>query len=158
LQKILNTWPISSLLVNFLAENIFDKIEEEHEEFKEMLSEMEDSKKGNTDTFEEFKKELNAHIKAEEQTLYESMNTDKKGKEMVLVGIEEHRMGTNVLHKLEKATGEDWNVQLMVLKHLLEKHIEVEEEEVIPMAKKMLNKTKVNEISEQFESIEEKLE
>ena len=46
----------------------------------------------------------------------------------------------------------------MVLKHLLEKHIEVEEAEMIPMAKKMLNKGKVEEISEQFESIEEKLE
>jgi len=141
-----------------LPENIFEKIEEEHEEFKEMLSQMEGSTKEKTETFREFKKELTAHIKAEEQTLYESMKTDKKAKEMVLVGIEEHQMGTNVLHKLDKATGEDWNVQLMVLKHLLEKHIEVEEEEMIPMAKKMLAKSTVEEISEKFESIEEKLE
>lgn len=141
-----------------MTENIFDKIKEEHEEFKEMLSQMEGSTKEKGETFEEFKKELTAHIKAEEQTLYESMKTDKEAKEMVLVGIEEHNMGTSVLHKLEKATGEDWNVQLMVLKHLLEKHMEVEEEEVMPMAKKMLDKGKIEEISEQFESIEEKLE
>ena len=142
----------------FLTENIFEKIEEEHEEFKDMLSKMEGSTNKDAETFEEFKTELTAHIKAEEQTLYESMKTDKKAKEMVLVGVEEHKMGTIVLHKLDKATGEDWNVQLMVLKHLLEKHIEVEEAEMIPMAKKMLNKGKVEEISEQFESIEEKLE
>jgi hemerythrin-like domain-containing protein len=139
-----------------LPENIFEKIEEEHEEFKDMLSQLENEKKSNT--FEDFKKELNAHIEAEEQTLYESLKSDKKGKEMVLVGIEEHRMGTVVLHKLEKATGEDWNVQLTLLKHLLEKHIEVEEEEVLPMAQKMLDKSKVAELSEEFESIEEKLE
>lgn len=142
-----------------MPENIFEKIEEEHEEFKEMLSQMEGStKEEKTETFEKFKKELTAHIKAEEQTLYESMKTDKKAKEMVLVGIEEHQMGTNVLHKLEKATGEDWIVQLIVLKHLLEKHIDVEEEEMIPMAKKMLTKSTVEEISEKFESIEEEIE
>ena len=82
----------------------------------------------------------------------------KKGKEMALVGIEEHRMGTQVLHKLEKATGEDWNVQLNLLKHLLEKHIEVEEAEVIPMAQKMLEQSKVDKISKDFKAIEEKLE
>jgi len=49
-------------------------------------------------------------------------------------------------------------VQLVVLKHLLEKHIEVEEEEMMPMAKKMLTKSTIEEISEKFESIEEKLE
>ena len=117
-------------MVSFLTENIFEKIEEEHEEFKEMLSQMEGSTKGKAETFEEFKKELTAHIQAEEQTLYEAMKNDKEAKEMVLVGVEEHKMGTTVLHKLGKASGEDWNVQLLVLKHLLETHIEVEEEEL----------------------------
>ena len=86
----------------FLTENIFEKIEEEHEEFKDMLSKMEGSTNKDAETFEEFKTELTAHIKAEEQTLYESMKTDKKAKEMVLVGVEEHKMGTIVLHKLDR--------------------------------------------------------
>jgi hemerythrin-like domain-containing protein len=139
-----------------LPENIFEKIEEEHDEFKEMLSQLESKRK--EDTFKEFKKELIAHNQAEEQTLYEAIKTDQKGKAMALVGTEEHRIGATVVHKLDKATGEDWNVQINLLKHLLEKHIEVEEEELIPMAQKMLNKSKINEISEEFESIEEKLE
>jgi Hemerythrin HHE cation binding domain. len=141
-----------------LSENIFEKIEDEHQEFKDMLSKLEGDRSSNEDTFSEFRKELNAHIEAEEQTLYESLKIDKKGKEMALVGIEEHRMGTQVLHKLEKATGEEWNVQLNLLKHLLEKHIEVEESEVIPKAQKMLEQSKVDTISKDFESIEEKLE
>lgn len=144
--------------MNILPENIFEKIETEHDEFKDMLSKLESGKSDNEDTFSEFRKELTAHNEAEEQTLYESLKTDKKGKEMALVGTEEHRMGTAVLHKLEKATGEDWNVQLNLLKHLLEKHIEVEEAEIIPMAQKMLDKSEVDKISEEFESIEEKLE
>lgn len=141
-----------------MPENIFEKIKEEHDEFKDMLSQLEGGKRGKEESFEDFKKELVAHIKAEEQTLYESIKSDKKGKEMVLVGIEEHKMGSMVLQKLDEAVEEDWNVQLNLLKHLLEKHIEVEEEEVIPMAQKMLDKSKVDEISEEFESIEEKLE
>lgn len=141
-----------------MSENIFEKIVEEHDEFKDMLSQLVDGKSGNEDTFADFKKELVAHIQAEEQTLYESLKSDKKGREMALVGTEEHRMGSTVLHKLDAAKGEDWNVQLNLLKHLLEKHMEVEEQEVIPMAKKMLDKSKVDKLSEDFESIEEKLE
>ncbi len=141
-----------------MPENIFEKIEQEHDEFQDMLEKLMAGKSAEENTFEEFKKELTAHNEAEEQTLYESLKTDKKGREMALVGTEEHRMGSVVVHKLDKATGEDWNVQLNLLKHLLEKHIEVEEDEVIPMAQKMLDKTKVETLSEQFESIEEKLE
>lgn len=143
-----------------MSQNIFEKIKEEHQEFKEMLGKLTEGRSSKEDTFEEFKTELKAHNKAEEQTLYEALMKDKKSKEMALVGIEEHRMGTVVLNKLDKATkgSEDWKVQLNVLKHMLEKHIEVEEAEVIPMAQGMLEETKVEELSEQFESIEEKLE
>ncbi|HLN44094.1 MAG TPA: hemerythrin domain-containing protein [Candidatus Sulfotelmatobacter sp.] len=143
-----------------MSQNIFEKIKEEHQEFKEMLGKLTEGRSSKEDTFEEFKTELKAHNKAEEQTLYEALMKDKKSKEMALVGIEEHRMGTVVLNKLDKATkgSEDWKVQLNVLKHMLEKHIEVEEAEVIPMAQGMLEETEVEELSEQFESIEEKLE
>jgi hemerythrin-like domain-containing protein len=143
-----------------LSQNIFEKIKEEHQEFKEMLGKLTEGRSSKEDTFEEFKTELKAHNKAEEQTLYEALMKDKKSKEMALVGIEEHRMGTVVLNKLDKATkgSEDWKVQLNVLKHMVEKHIEVEEAEVIPMAQGMLEETEVEELSEQFESIEEKLE
>jgi hemerythrin-like domain-containing protein len=141
-----------------LVENIFDKIIEEHQEFRDMVSNLEKGKGNEEDTFSEFRKELIAHIEAEEKTLYQSLTIDKKGKEMALVGTEEHRMGSVILHKLDNATGEDWVVQVVVLKHLLEKHMEVEEAEVIPMAKKMLDPSRLSKISQDFESIEQKLE
>ena len=74
----------------FLPENIFDKIKEEHVEFKEMLVKLTNGESGREDSFEEFKTELKAHNEAEEQTLYNSMKQDKKSREMALVGIEEH--------------------------------------------------------------------
>jgi hemerythrin-like domain-containing protein len=139
--------------------DLFEKIVEEHEEIKEMISELASGEEG--DIFEEFKTELKAHIEAEEKTLYEAMKRDVNGKELALVGIEEHRIGTEVLNRMDKSEskfGEEWKVQANVLKHLLEKHIEVEEEEVIPMAKDMLDKKTVEELGEQFESLEEELE
>ena len=83
-----------------MPENIFEKIKEEHVEFKDMVSQLEGGKSGKEDTFQNLKKELTAHIKAEEQTLYKSLKSDKKGKEMVLVGIEEHKMGSMVFQPL----------------------------------------------------------
>jgi hemerythrin-like domain-containing protein len=146
--------------VNFLPENIFEKIKEEHEEFKEMLSKLAKGESNREETFEEFKTELKAHNEAEEQTLYDSMKQDKKSREMALVGIEEHHMGEKVLSDLDKSEkwSEAWKVKVNLLKHMLEKHIEVEEAEIIPMAQKMLGKSKVDALSEQFETIEEKLE
>jgi len=144
-----------------LAENIFDKIKEEHKEFQEMLQTMASGGKDKEETFEEFKKELEAHNKAEERTLYESLKDDKKAREMVLAGIEEHRMGSGVVNRLDRSaskSGEEWRVQVNLLKHMLEKHIEVEEKEVIPIAQDMLSKKDVEELSEDFESIEERIE
>jgi hemerythrin-like domain-containing protein len=144
-----------------LSENLFDKIKEEHKEFQEMLQTMASGGKDKEETFEEFKKELEAHNKAEERTLYESLKDDKKAREMVLVGIEEHRMGTGVVNRLDRIsskTGEEWKVQVNLLKHMLDKHIEVEEKEVIPIAQDTLTKKQVNELSEDFESIEERIE
>ncbi len=141
------------------SKNIFERIKEEHEEFIDMLEEL-TTEKPNIDTFEIFQVELKAHNQAEEQTLYESLKQDKTSREMALVGIEEHQMGTRMLNKLDKSEkhGENWIVQVSLLRHLLEKHIEVEEAEVIPMAEGMLRKTKVNDLSDEFLSIEEKLE
>lgn len=144
-----------------MSENLFDKIKEEHKEFQEMLQTMASGGKDKEETFEEFKKELEAHNKAEERTLYESLKDDKKAREMVLVGIEEHRMGTGVVNRLDRIsskTGEEWKVQVNLLKHMLDKHIEVEEKEVIPIAQDTLTKKQVNELSEDFESIEERIE
>jgi len=144
-----------------LSENIFERIKEEHEEFKEMLQKMESSGKGKEDTFEEFKKELEAHNKAEERTLYESLKDNKKAHEKALVGVEEHRMGSGVVNKLDRLddkSGEEWRVHVNLLKHLLEKHIEAEEKEVLPAAQDMLSKKDVDELSEAFMSIEERIE
>jgi hemerythrin-like domain-containing protein len=144
-----------------LSENIFDIILEEHKEFKEMLAKIIDGNKDKEDSFEELKKEIEAHIKAEEQTLYECLKQDKKGRGLTLVGVEEHRIGTGVLNKLDRSTNKwnhEWKIQAIVLKHLLEKHIEVEEEEVLPLAKEMLSKKVVDELSENFEAIEERIE
>jgi hemerythrin-like domain-containing protein len=142
-----------------MTDNILDKIREEHDEFKQMLSQLA-SGDAEQETFSEFKTELKAHIQAEEQTLYKSMMEDNKGRMLALVGTEEHRMGTEVLNKLDQSSmgNEEWMVQLNVLKHLLEKHIEEEETKVLPLAEELLDEQKMGELSEQFESIEESLE
>jgi len=146
--------------VNGMPQNIFDKIMEEHDELEEMIDALAtEGKQG--DDFEEFKTELKAHLEAEEQSLFKELKKEKKTKELALVAIEEHHIAEKVLDKLDGSSnkqGEEFKVQANVMKHLLKIHHEVEETEIIPTAKKILAKSVVDELSEQFESIEEKIE
>jgi hemerythrin-like domain-containing protein len=140
-----------------LTDNIFDKIEEEHDELEEMIDTLIETGKQD-DNFKEFKTELIAHLEAEEQSLFEELKKETEAKELALVAIEEHHIAEEVLDKLENKQGDDFKVQLNVMKHLLKIHHEVEETEIIPTAKKLLSTSTVDKLSEQFESIEEKLE
>jgi len=143
-----------------MSQNIFDKMKEEHDELEEMIDALAtEGKQG--DDFEEFKTELKAHLEAEEQSLFKELKKDNKTKELALVAIEEHHIAEEVLSKLDASSnkqGEEFKVQATVLKHLLKKHHEVEETEIIPTAKKFLSKSVVDELSEKFKSIEKKIE
>src|SRR5688572_7961599 len=132
-----------------MSETIYDVLKEDHKLLKQWLKELEAEiaaaevegvEPTETATFDIFAKYLNAHSKAEERVFYARLKTDGETKESVLEGEVEHAALEKLLNELEAMTREskDWNARFMVLKEMLEHHIEEEESVLFKKAKHVL--------------------
>ena len=141
--------------------DVLDHMKEEHEKFKKLMSSIESAegdKKKNL--FREFYAELNGHHEAEEHVVFPIVKEKVKGEdvEVVLEMIEEHSVGNYQFSLLEKTSveNETWDAKFSVLKEILGHHIEEEENEFMPLARKAVPKEKLVDMLEEFEIILEK--
>ena len=135
--------------------NILQEIKKDHQEVKELFKKLQSikSQKEREKEFLELKKELIPHMKAEEEIFYPAlMNGDSK--EPVLEGFEEHHASEMVLKDLDKTavTHERWPAKLKVLSEMIEHHIKEEESEIFKMARSEMDKEKLEELAEKFDS------
>lgn len=140
--------------------NVLDHIKEEHESFREKMVKIE-AATGNKkmEIFRELFAEVHGHHEAEEKVLFPLVKEKKDEKAMEIVDhmIEEHTLVNYQLSVLEKESVENktWDANFSQLKEELEHHLEDEEEEFLPMAKKMIPKEKLIEILDKFETVNE---
>ena len=141
--------------------DILAHIKEEHKEFKGKMAAIEvatGSKK--TGLFRSFYAELHGHHKAEEKVVFPLIKEKKEEESLkvVLEMIEEHNLVSHQFSIIEKIPVDDetWNAKFSVLKEVLEHHMEEEEEDLFPMAKKMISKETLVKILDEFESVHEK--
>lgn len=138
--------------------NILDHIKEEHEDFKKKIAKIEKAKGAKKeDMFKELYAEIHGHHEAEEKVLFPIVKEKAKGEdlEVVLEMIEEHSLGSYQFKVLQKTSVENdtWDAKFTVLKEVLEHHIKEEEEELLPIAKKMISEAKLVEILDKFETV-----
>lgn len=103
---------------------------------------------------------LEVHMFIEEDIFYPSieMNTDLEGKDLVLKAYEEHKVVRDLIDQLQDMEIEDetYDAKFKVMSENVIHHIEEEESEVFPKAKKALSDA-ADEISEQMQSLQEEL-
>ncbi len=135
----------------------FELLEQDHDKVKILLSEGDDTTERGTKTREELfariKQELLVHETLEEELLYPTLKEHDETKEVSLEGYEEHHFANEVIAELEETPVDDekWGAKFAVLKENIEHHIEEEEGEMFPKARKVLT-------SEQIESLGERLQ
>lgn len=141
--------------------DVLAHIKKEHEKFRKMMSKIEsapdDTKK---DLFKELYAEIHGHHEAEEHVLFPLVKEKAEGEdaEVVLEMIEEHSLGKHQFGVLDRTSlkNETWDAKFSVLKEVLEHHMEEEEKEFMPLAKKAVPKDKLSGLLEEFESVHEK--
>lgn len=143
--------------------DILQEIKKEHEEFKELISQIEKAKDTQKKKlFEELYAKIYGHHEAEEQVLFADVkkNSDEEGQEIVREMIEEHNLASYQLSLVERTSisNETWDAKFSVLKELLTHHIEEEEKNLFKQAKKVLDKKTLTEKYEPFEATMEKYE
>lgn len=140
--------------------DVLAHIKKEHEKFRKMMAKIEsapeDTKKN---LFKELYAEMHGHHEAEEHILFPLVKEKVQGEnaQVVLEMIEEHALGKHQFSVLDRASvkNETWDAKFSVLKEVLEHHMEEEEKEFMPMAKKAMPKEKLTAVMEEFEAAHE---
>lgn len=120
---------------------------------KDLLNAKTDTKKF-LNLLEELEKEIIAHARAEEKTIYQELLGNKSTESLVLESETEHELVEHLLSKLKRIDEQEedslWKATLIVLKESLEHHIEEEESEMFSKCRKMFSKEDLNKFGENF--------
>ncbi|WP_413568410.1 hemerythrin domain-containing protein [Bdellovibrio sp. HCB117] len=146
--------------------SIYDMLKKDHREVEQLFEKIEDCLDGEEyaeaeHLFDTLKTELTAHAKAEEQVFYEPLKTaakEKEGEELAWEGGEEHHVMALLLNELSRmdAEEEEWKAKIKVLCEIVEHHVEEEEGEIFPQAKKWFTKEQEQQIAEDMKEMKNK--
>ncbi|MFP3517009.1 hemerythrin domain-containing protein [Pseudomonas sp. SIMBA_077] len=139
--------------------NAIDLLKADHEKVKSILSQLTESTdravKKRKELLEKLELEVSIHTQLEEEILYPAYKAagGKAEAEMYYEAKEEHRtVDSLVLPDLKSTdpTSPEFAGRVKVIRELLEHHIEEEETEMFPHAKKILGKAKLDELGDQM--------
>jgi hemerythrin-like domain-containing protein len=140
-----------------MQNEFFQMLKKDHEKVKGILGPLKKTKesapKKRDELFQNLRRELVPHMKAEESTFYPPLLAKKESREDAMEGVEEHHVRDMVLKELETMPkGEDqWGAKMAVFKELVEHHIKDEESKVFKSAEKALDHDEMQNIMKQFE-------
>lgn len=142
--------------------SVIDILKKDHQRVKKLLSELTDTTTRAHKTREELlakiETELVVHTAVEEELVYpairEAARTNSQ-REMVAEAIEEHRAVDELVLPDLKAAAVDsvqFSGRAKVLKELVEHHVQEEEQELLPLAKKLCDAEQLEELGEQVKA------
>ena len=105
--------------------------------------------------FAAFKDEVEAHAAAEEQTFYAALIACTDGQDQARHSIAEHKDAADLIEEIE---GTDmshggWLLKFEKLKEELEHHLKEEEDDVFPLARKLISEREARELGERFDEL-----
>ena len=121
-------------------------IKDDHKKVKELFRQFEKARTADRKKTiaEEAMHELEVHAQIEEEIFYPAAKAkaDKEGKELVAEAVEEHHVVKVLIGELQamREVNEQYEAKFTVLIENVEHHIEEEEKEMLPDAKKTLGK------------------
>jgi iron-sulfur cluster repair protein YtfE (RIC family) len=138
--------------------NAFELLTEDHQRVSAIFEKLEPTTeralKTREELFARLKTELQIHTEIEEQIFYPALKQEEETREITLEGIEEHNVVKTLLEEMEAmpVDSEEWSAKLSVLKENVEHHVEEEEGEMFPKARKALTKEKIEELGARIEA------
>jgi len=145
-----------------MHEDFFNMIRKDHQELKEMFSQLEkmpDSEYARREeTFNKLKMELVPHMRGEEKAFYPVLRQNQQSKMDVMEAMEEHHIAEVSMMELDRMSKQEefWAPKLMVFKELINHHIKEEEDKVFKDAEKVISHDQMQEIIRGFQEEKEK--
>ncbi len=142
--------------------DIFKEIKKEHDEFRKITDEINETTdraiKTRETKFKKFFINITAHHESEEVVLVPKLKEKKETREMGLEILEEHHVLERLLDELKNLPVDDetWIIKFGVMKEIMEHHLEEEEEEISKEAHKQFDQETLDKMGEEFEKEEKK--
>ena len=124
---------------------------------KRLLTELESTTergvKTRTELFATIKGELTLHEIVEEEIFYPELKAHPKAKDIVLEAYEEHHVVDLLMGELEAldVSDETWGAKATVMKENIEHHIEEEEGEMFPQARRVFDAAELEDLGARME-------
>ncbi|MEH6758961.1 MAG: hemerythrin domain-containing protein [Parasphingorhabdus sp.] len=136
--------------------DIFIRLKEDHDKHREMLERVADTSgdaKERREAFETLRIDVSAHANAEGQSLYAEMLGRPEMQDEGRHSVAEHKEIDDYFEELSDKDFDDtgWLTRFKTLKHRLEHHMEEEENDIFPVAKKGLSEEKASELLRKFD-------
>jgi hemerythrin-like domain-containing protein len=139
-------------------EGILRDLQNDHDEVEELLSEIMDSRDGDERVrlFDEMKSRLLPHLQAEQEVLYQRLETGKseEAREFGVEGASEHEIIERQVAKMTRLrdpASDEWTAELKVLQDLIEHHVDEEETTGFSCAREEFDKQELQAMAEKFQ-------
>lgn len=142
--------------------NAFTLLKEDHKKVAGILEKIdattERGVKTREELFTQLKNELDIHAEIEETIFYPALEKHEETRDITLEGIEEHRIVKELLAELDAMSKDDevWTAKMTVLKENVEHHVEEEEGEMFPKARKALTEEEIETLGTRMEAAKKK--
>jgi iron-sulfur cluster repair protein YtfE (RIC family) len=142
--------------------NAFTLLKEDHKKVAGILKKIdattERAVKTREELFTQLKTELDIHAEIEETIFYPALEKHEETRDITLEGIEEHRIVKELLAELDAMSKDDeiWTAKMTVLKENVEHHVEEEEGEMFPKARKALTEEEIEALGTRMEAAKKK--
>jgi hemerythrin-like domain-containing protein len=136
--------------------NAITMLTDDHRDVKRLLDELETTTERGVKTrhelFERIKELLTVHETIEEEIFYPALREHPKTKEIALEGYEEHDVVDLIMGELATLPTDDetWGPKAKVMIENLRHHIEEEEGEMFPAARRALSAEELRELGERM--------
>ncbi len=142
--------------------NAFTLLKADHKKVAGILEKLDSTTERGVKTREELfaqlKTELDVHTRIEETIFYPAIKEADETRDVTLEALEEHRLVKQLLGELQTMgkDEEQWTAKFTVLKEQIEHHVEEEEGEMFPKARKVLGEEKAETLGASMEAAKEK--
>lgn len=136
---------------------VFELLKADHEKVSGIMEKIDETTergiKTREELFTQLKNELDLHAELEEQYFYPALEEAEETHDITLEAYEEHNLVKQLLAELESEAKdqEQWTAKFTVLKENVEHHVEEEEGELFPKARKVLGSERSEEIGSEIE-------
>ncbi len=136
-------------------QDVFEVLKDQHRQALDLIGEINCTDENAEANFRDLKKALEDHMEGEEKHFYPELEDNEDLEEIILEAYEEHKHAKSVLNDLSKTGMDDrkWMPMFHVMSQMLCQHINSEEIDMFPMARKVLSSDQKQDIASKIASM-----